>query len=102
MKLLLVALAVFLVNVPFGYWRATTRTFSWQWIAAVHFPVPVVVALRMVSHLGFRLWTFPVMVGAYFLGQWVGGTLNAALRASPRLSKASGCLVADLARMVVG
>jgi hypothetical protein len=42
----------------------------------VHLPVPVVIALRIYSGLGFKLISFPVIVGAYFLGQFVGGRVR--------------------------
>lgn len=76
MNLALVAVAVFVLNLPFGYWRAGVRKFSWQWIAAIHAPVPAVVALRLASGLGFQLVTFPVLIGAFFLGQRFGGSLR--------------------------
>jgi hypothetical protein len=72
-----VALAVLLLNLPFGYWRAGTLRFSWPWFRAVHVPVPLVVALRVASGLGWRAVTFPVLVGAFFLGQFLGGRLRA-------------------------
>ena len=68
-----VALLVFLLNLPFGYWRSRTRRLTLPWILAIHLPVPFVVALRLGSGLGFRLATFPVLIGAYFLGQLCGG-----------------------------
>lgn len=37
----LVAIAgTFLVNVPFGYWRAGVRKFSPAWFVAIHAAVP--------------------------------------------------------------
>jgi hypothetical protein len=80
MKLLNVAAAVLLLNLPFGYWRSGVRRFSWQWILAVHLPVPAVVALRVFSGLGWQLISFPVLIGAFFTGQYVGGRVNRALR----------------------
>ncbi len=76
MPLWTVASLVFLLNLPFGYWRSRTRRFSWPWILSIHLPVPVVIALRLASGLGFRLVTFPVMLAAYFLGQFCGGRLG--------------------------
>ena len=76
MGLWTVALLVFLINLPFGYWRASVRKLSRQWFLAVHIPVPLVIALRIYSGLGFRLISFPVIVGAFFLGQFVGGRLR--------------------------
>lgn len=75
MKLWLVAAAVFLINLPFGYWRAQATRFSRQWMLAIHLPVPAVIALRIFSGLGWRWTSFPVLIGAFFLGQWSGGKL---------------------------
>ena len=76
MGLWTVALLVFLLNLPFGYWRASVRKLSTQWFLAVHLPVPLVIALRIFSGLGFKLISFPVIIGAFFLGQFVGGKLR--------------------------
>jgi hypothetical protein len=76
MKLWAVAIAVFLINLPFGYWRAQSARFSRQWMLAIHLPVPLVIALRIFSGLGWQLISFPVLIGAFFLGQWSGGKLN--------------------------
>jgi len=71
-----VAAAVLVVNLPFGFWRAGVPRFSRPWLLAVHVPVPIVVALRLLSGLGFQLYTFPVMIGAFFGGQLIGGTIR--------------------------
>ncbi len=76
MSIWVVAPIVLLGNVPFGVWRDRSRKFSWQWILAIHLPVPFIVALRIFSGLGFQLYTFPIMIGAFFLGQYAGGKLN--------------------------
>jgi hypothetical protein len=76
MSLWVIAIIVFLVNLPFGYWRDMVERFSLQWILAVHLPVPIVVALRIFSGLGWHFVTFPVLIGAFFLGQFCGGNLN--------------------------
>jgi len=71
-----VAAAVLVLNLPFGFWRAGVPRFSRSWLLAVHVPVPIVVALRLLSGLGFQLATFPLMVGAFFGGQLIGGTIR--------------------------
>ena len=76
MGLWTVALFVFLLNLPFGYWRASSKKFSRQWFLAVHLPVPLVIALRIYSGLGWKPISFPVLVGAFFLGQFVGGKVR--------------------------
>lgn len=73
MRLALVAIAVLLLNLPFGYWRAGTRRFSWPWMLAIHLPVPVIVAIRVLSGTGFQLSSFPVIIAAFFTGQYLGG-----------------------------
>ena len=75
-KLWLIAALVFLVNLPFGFWRAKEARFSRQWMLAIHLPVPLVIALRIFSGLGWQLISFPVLVGAFFLGQFLGGRVR--------------------------
>ncbi len=79
-KLGIVAAAVFVLNLPFGWWRAGVPRLSRSWFLAVHVPVPLVVALRLLSGLGFRLSTIPVLVAAFFAGQLAGGRLRATIR----------------------
>ena len=73
MNLQSVALMVFVINLPFGYLRAKNKKFSKKWFIWIHLPVPLVIALRLLSGLGFQLYTFPVMIIAYFTGQFIGG-----------------------------
>lgn len=61
------ALVVFLLNLPFGYWRASVPRFSAPWIFAVHAPVPAIAALRLGLGIGWAWPTFPPLVGAFFL-----------------------------------
>lgn len=72
---IVVPILVILINIPFGYWRAKVRKFSFQWFAAVHLPIPFIVFLRISSHLGWHWTTYPLLVGAYFCGQFTGGKL---------------------------
>jgi hypothetical protein len=76
MKTVWIAAIVLILNLPFGYWRASAKRFSTQWILAVHLPVPMVAALRIYSELGWRLATFPVVIAAFLLGQFIGGRLR--------------------------
>jgi len=74
--LLFVAVAVLILNLPFGYWRAGVRRYSLAWFLSIHIPVPCVVALRLMSGLGFHLATLPLVVGAYVAGQVLGGVIR--------------------------
>jgi len=68
----IVTLITFFFNIPWGYWRASVKKFSWRWFLAVHLPIPLIVFLRFYFKLGFKLYTYPFLVGAFFLGQYVG------------------------------
>ena len=74
------SILVFFLNLPFGFWRSRTRKFSLAWILAIHVPVPLVVACRLLLGLGWHLITFPVLVGAFFAGQFAGGKLQRYLK----------------------
>ncbi len=74
--LLLVAIAVLLLNLPFGFWRAGTRKYSLPWLLAVHLPVPAVVGMRFLSGLGWQFITFPILVSAFLTGQYLGGSVR--------------------------
>jgi hypothetical protein len=76
MELWLVATVVLLLNLPFGFWRSRVRKFSLPWMLAVHLPVPLIIALRIYGGIGWRFITFPVLIGAFFLGQFTGGMAN--------------------------
>jgi F0F1-type ATP synthase membrane subunit a len=70
------ALAVLVMNLPFGFWRAGAKRFTRPWFVAVHAPVPFVILLRVVSGLGWHLVSFPVLIGAFFTGQFLGGAMR--------------------------
>jgi len=82
-RLLIAAASVVVLNLPFGFWRAGVRKFTPSWILAVHAPVPLVIGVRLASGLGWHLATFPVLVGAFFTGQFVGGKLRSLLLRVP-------------------
>lgn len=72
MVLALVGILVFFINLPFGYWRSKVKKFSFSWFLAVHLSVPIIYALRIYAGIGWYLTTFPVLIGAFFLGQYMG------------------------------
>ncbi|MDO8803728.1 MAG: hypothetical protein Q7R35_04805 [Elusimicrobiota bacterium] len=75
MPLYLLLLVVFLFNLPFGYLRSKTVTFSVPWLLYVHLPVPFVLALRIFSGFGWR--AVPLLILADVAGQLAGGKLGA-------------------------
>ena len=94
--LVTISLIVFCLNVPFGYWRSNVRSFSLQWFLAIHVPVPFIVALRLVSEIGFAWHTYVFLVAAFFLGQKTGSVIMKRLH---RICQhASSCMVMDMMR----
>lgn len=95
-KLLIISVVVFILNIPFGYWRANVRKFSFQWLLSIHIPVPIIIALRIFSGLGFAWYTYVFMVLSFFLGQRYGGILHK--KFNEEHLNISSCLVMDLVR----
>lgn len=90
-----VALLVLILNIPFGYWRSNVKKLSLQWILAVHIPVPLVIAIRFMSDIGFHGSTYPVFVLAYFSGQYFGAMIHRRLKPKQNVSS---CMLMDLYR----
>lgn len=67
-----VVLLTCMLNLPFGYWRASLKKLSFKWFLAIHLPIPFIVLLRFVFHLGFQLYTYPFLIAAFFFGQFAG------------------------------
>jgi len=72
LNLILAAMATYVLNLPFGYVRQGFKKFSVMWFIAIHAPIPFVVLFRHLFGLGFELYTYPIMVSAFFLGQFTG------------------------------
>lgn len=89
-------IAIAVLNLPFGYWRANTVKLSRQWFLAVHLPVPMVILLRL--WFGFGWSAVPFFVACFALGQWVGGKVQQAPWLRDSAQKTS-CLFMDLFRL---
>jgi len=72
--LMLVTLAAFILNLPFGYMRVKTTKFSVMWFVYIHLPIPFIYFLRRLSGLSYVV--IPVIVVGAILGQFAGGRLN--------------------------
>jgi hypothetical protein len=98
--LLIVGFITFILNIPFGYWRANVKRFSLQWYLAIHLPVPAIIALRIFGGIGFHWTTYVVLVGAFFLGQFLGGKIYSR-RSHQHKSPLTSCLVMDVYRCLI-
>ena len=97
MTIIITALTILFINFPFGYWRANVKRFSAQWISAVHIPVIIVVVLRFSTNIGFEFYTYPILITAYFLGQYLGSNIYVK-RVALELEPVTSCLVMDVYR----
>jgi pilus assembly protein TadC len=95
---LLVAVLTFLVNIPFGYWRAKTKKLSKEWFLAVHLPVPLIVVFRLLFGVHLNIPTFIVFVVAFFLGQRTGIILNRLME--KKIGNTSKNVFSDLLRLL--
>ena len=84
MSILIVIVLVFVINLPCGFFRAQSPKLSKFWFFWVHLPIPFVIAIRILSGLGFKLYTFPIVISAYFLGQFTGGLVYRILKPQNR------------------
>ncbi len=96
--ILVISLIVFVINVPFGYWRSNVKSFSVQWFLAIHLPVPFIVALRFLSGIGFAWYTYIFLIAAYFMGQKIGALLIKKTKAA--CLQTTSCLVMDVFRCI--
>jgi hypothetical protein len=97
MNLILVTIFVFILNLPFGYWRANVNRYGLQWVLAIHIPIPFVIAARILSDIGFAIYTYPILITAFFLGQFAGKYFHEK-RKKRGHSPLTSCLVMDLVR----
>ncbi len=98
MKVAIITLIIFVFNIPFGYWRANVKKLSVQWFLSVHIPIPFIIFLRIYSNIGFALYTYPLFVGAFFGGQYLGKVIYNRIKALGKYEVTS-CLVMDCVRM---
>ncbi len=98
MTLTLVLIAVFVINIIFGYWRSNTKRFAAQWFMAVHIPVPLSIGLRL-WFLGWSWIILPLFVATFFVGQYIGGMIRRRLtRLYP--GRQGSFLILDIVRAI--
>ncbi|TGE36429.1 hypothetical protein E4K67_21125 [Desulfosporosinus fructosivorans] len=95
MTWVIVSLMVVFFNIPFGYWREYVTKLSLQWFLSVHIPVLLIVLLRSWLDLGWAWTTYPILIGSYFSGQYLGAIWHRIWKKSIRVT---GCLFYDIAR----
>ena len=76
MNLAIVALFTLLFNLPFGYWRSNVAKFSLKWFLSIHLPIPVIYLVRHTFGVHWSFFTLPILLGSFFLGQFLGKKLH--------------------------
>ncbi len=95
MHLGIASVTLFILNLPFGYWRAHVDRYSVKWFVAIHLPVLLGIPIRILSGLGWQTFTFPALIAAFFAGQFLGGKIYGRWKRFGEASL-SACLVCDL------
>ncbi len=70
------AIFIFFLNIPFGYWRENTKKFSKNWFLAVHLPVPLIIITRLLLGIKLTLPLFALFVCSFFAGQSLGAYIS--------------------------
>ncbi len=81
---------VLVFNIPFGFWRASAKKFKIPWFLAIHVPIPVIITLRYTTGIGWNFVTFPVLIGTFLAGQFLGSQLYIQLRVKSNKRHAIG------------
>lgn len=74
-KIILTALGVLLVNIPFGYCRKASRKLSFAWFLAIHVPVALSILARFLLDINFNWYIIPLFAGMFFAGQYLGARM---------------------------
>ena len=72
-KVVYLSILSFILNIPLGYLRAPLRKFSPLWFVYVHAAIPIIVAIRVLSHVSIKF--APIFIFFAILGQIVGSKL---------------------------
>ena len=99
MKLIILLSFMFIINIPFGYWRKTLRKFSLNWFLSIHIPVIIEIILRSLAKLDWQLNTFLLLVTTFIAGQLLGGKLFS-WRKKHNKTPLTSNLVFDLAKEI--
>ena len=98
MNILLLTLITFIINIPFGYWRANVRRFSLQFLLAIHIPVALIILFRFAAGTGFEIVTLVFTVPAFIIGQYTGSRIYSSRKING-LQPVTSCIVMDLVRV---
>jgi hypothetical protein len=64
----------FVISIPCGYLRENYAKYSFMWFLLIHFPIPLIVLLRIKAGLNWHV--IPLTLAGSVAGQIVGGVVN--------------------------
>ncbi len=70
--LAVIAILIFIMNIPFGIWRKLERRFSIKWFLAIHIPVALSVFMRYIYDMEFSWEYILLFVSVFIAGQYTG------------------------------
>lgn len=73
-RIIILVLSAFIMNVPLGYLRQVTRKFSFKWFLYIHLSIPFIILIRL--SLGISYWYIPFSIGSAVAGQIIGARLR--------------------------
>lgn len=76
--LILLLIVALLSNIPLGYLRQGVPRYSWRWFLYIHLSIPLIIALRLLLGLDWRM--IPFSIGSAVVGQVLGARLCRQLR----------------------
>ncbi len=73
-RVIILVLSAFVMNVPLGYLRQGTRKLSFKWFLYIHLSIPFIIIIRL--GLGISYWFIPISIGSAVAGQIIGARLR--------------------------
>jgi hypothetical protein len=69
-KILILTVVAFFLNLFFGVLRAGTKSFSLKWFLYIHIPVFIIIPIRL--QMGLENWYILYLIVISFSGQHIG------------------------------
>ncbi len=70
--IILTAILILILNIPFGIWRKHEKRFSFKWFLAIHIPVAISILIRFILNIEFKWQFITFFVIMFFTGQYIG------------------------------
>ncbi len=71
---IIIAAFAFILNLPFGYIRKSTKKYSFKWFLYIHMPIPMIIVARITTHTSYLF--IPLFILVSIGGQVCGGKIN--------------------------